>query len=161
MKEAEYQAYLDEQNRKYVSIDCSEIPRKVVLVVRAHYEKKGVRASEEAILNEARDKYDMMYLMPDGKYKHEVDRKAHWRKYFREKGIDPDEVEKELFEYFDKYYENLKVTDPAAFQEWLNEARRYQEEVQKLNAVRQARYRDLHGITEQERIERVYTETVL
>ena len=150
MTDAEYQAYLDDQNRKYVLIGCSEIPLKVVSVVRAHYENKGIRASEEAILEEARDKYDWMYLKPDGTYKHVPD----WRKYFREKGVDPDVVEKGLLEHFDEYYETLKATDPEAYQEWLEDARRNCEVRQKLIEARQERYREVHQISERDRLER-------
>ena len=150
MTEEEYQEYLDDLNKKFVWIGCSEIPRQIVNVVRVHYEKKGIHVNEEAILEEAREKYDHMYLKADGRYAHET----NYRKTIIEQGFDPDEIHTKCFEYLDAYYENMKATDPAAYQETMDDMRRGCEEVQKLREARQERYREVHQISERDRLER-------
>ena len=135
MTEAEYSKYLEDNNKKFVYVGCSEIPRKVVDVVRSHYQKKGISVNEEAILEEAREKYDLMYLKPDGTYA-----QADWRKAIREQGVDPDEVEKAFFKYLDEH-------DEEEMDCWVSE-------VQKLKEARQERYREVHQISEKDRLER-------
>lgn len=150
MTEEEYSKYLEDNNTPFVYVGCSEIPRKVVDVVRSHYEKKGISVNEEAIEEEeSREKYDLMYLKPDGTYAH-----ADWRKSMREQGVDPDEVEKSLLKHFDEHDEKLKATDPAAYKKYREEMDCWVSEVQKLKEARQERYREVHQISEKERLER-------
>ena len=155
MTEEEYQEYLEELDKKFVYIGCSEIPRKVVEVVRSHYELKGISVNDEAILEEAREKYDHMYLKADGRYAHE----ANYRKTIIEQGFDPDEIHKKYFEYLDAYYENMKATDPAAFEAHWDRLDHWCKEVDKLREARQERYREVHQISERERLERSSSDT--
>ena len=134
--------------RKFVYIECSEIPRKVVEVVRSHYEKMGIRVDDALILEKARDEYDKHYLQPNGEYKHETD----WRKVVIEQGDDPEELSLGFRNHLEEHYEKLKATDPVTYQKQMDDMEHYLTEVRKLRESRQIRYRELHGISEKERL---------